>query len=104
MTQALSPLLVGAASISVLMAGIGMFMFLRAGARKIDPAIPLLAKAADALERQVKLQEQKAETATVLYQLREGQEQIRLSMSCLEREVEKVQVDLRQHISRVAEG
>jgi len=90
-------ILLGAGAISMMTAGAGAYRLLSAAAKRIDPVLPLAERAVCALEREAAAAEKSAEITDVLHDLREGQEQIRISMSALTLEVQEVIAKVGNH-------
>jgi hypothetical protein len=87
----------GGAGVALVMAGVGALKFFW-GATSSVVRIPLaLERGAQALERQAAAADQAACVAQSLYELREGQEQIRISMSTLASRTEEIQEHLKRH-------
>jgi hypothetical protein len=76
-------ILQAAAAISILMGGAGAFRLLSGGTESIKRIPSALERSAVAAERSADVAEQYASQAQVLLDLREGQEQIRITMSTM---------------------
>lgn len=76
--------------IGTAMAGVGAFRLFNSGARIIERVPTALERSAEAQERQAVVAEQNAELAKMLYDLRDGQDQIRITMSSLAEHIQEL--------------
>ena len=74
--------------IAMTMAGVGALKFFFSASESVKRVPDALERSATAQEKQAEAAEQSADIACVLHDLREGQEQMRLSMSALTLEVQ----------------
>ena len=72
------------------MAGAGALKLCLSGAHAVGRIPAALERSAEAAERQAKVAEESASLAKTLYDLREGQEQIRLTMSSIAASVQEL--------------
>jgi hypothetical protein len=84
----------GGAGVALVMAGVGALKFFWSATSSVTRIPQALERGANALEQQAAAAEQAAGVAQSLYELREGQEQIRISMSTLAARQEQLQRQL----------
>jgi hypothetical protein len=83
-------ILVGVGALSIAMTGVGAFRVLNSAAKKIDPSLPLFERGTAAIEKIAAVAQASLETQQILADLREGQEQIRISIACIASDLESV--------------
>ena len=88
----------GGAGVAFMMAGLGALKFFWSATSSVTRVPQALERGAKALEQQAAAAEQAASVAESLYGLREGQEQIRISMSTLAARQEQMQRQLLEEL------